>query len=206
MTELFHKKFENYIVREYYNYSQLPEQVETEDIFGTIPVKMYVPYGGEFKVKRLYHGKELFDENKKNLLYSLAHRRITVVVTKNEEKISLKYFLFQNNRRVGEKFYRIATCMRFITYNIKKNLIYYGTLEGYHKKRKFKRRIKCYSFDNNILSSAINGINGWYEHVFESGPINRVNLRLGQDAVKCFVKEITNSTEDSSLDKFLLQK
>jgi hypothetical protein len=185
MTELFHKKYENYIVREYFDHSMIPEPVETEDIFGFHSVKMHVPYNGEFKVKRLYHGKELFDENKKNLLYSLAHRRITVVVTKNEEKISLKYFLFQNNRRVGEKFYRIATCMRFITYNIKKNLIYYGTLEGYHKKRKFKRRIKCYSFDNNILSSAINGINGWYEHVFESGPINRVNLRLGQDAVKC---------------------
>ena len=99
MTELFHKKFENHIVREYYDYSQLPEQVDTEDdIFGTIPIKMYVPHGGEFKVKRLYHGKELFDENKKNLLYSLAHRRITVVVTKNEEKVSLKYFLFSIQR------------------------------------------------------------------------------------------------------------
>ena len=207
MTELFYKKFDNYIVRECFDHSILPEPVETEDIFGMCyPIKMYVPSNGEFKVKRLYHGKEVFDENKKNLLFSLFHRRITVVVARNEEKVTLKYFLFQNNRRVGEKFYRIATCMRFITYNIKKNLIYYGTLEGYHKKRKFKKTIKCYRFDNNLLAGAINGINSWYEHVFDTSPLNRINLRLGQDAVECFIKEITNSTEPTALDKFVLEK
>ena len=89
MTEVYCKKFDVYEAREHESFSVIPDNPNETDDFGT-PIKfMYVPYNGEFKLKRVYTGKEHFDENKKNLLFSLSHRRLTIAIKKSDEKVKI---------------------------------------------------------------------------------------------------------------------
>ena len=156
---------------------------------------MYVPYNGEFKLKRVYTGKEHFDENKKNLLFSLSHRRLTIAIKKSDEKVTLKLFLYNCNKRVAEKFYRIKTSMKYISYNVKNNRVYVGGIEDYHKKRKFRKSVKSSSFAVDFVTQHAFIINNWFSHVFETSK-NMLDYNLGIDAINNFLKALPFEIDD----------
>lgn len=211
MTEVYCKKFNNYTAREYESFSVVPERSQSEDdIFGHPMAYKLVPYNGEFTLKRVYNGKEYFDENKKNTLFSLAHRRLTVAVVKSEEKVVLKLFLYQCDRRVSEKFYRIKTSMKYISYNLKNNRVYVGGIEDYHKKRKFRKSVKSSSFAVNFMSQYIHIINNWLTHIYDAP--NALDYNLGMEVVNNFLKALPFEVDDkltcpsSKLHKMVLSK
>ena len=66
-------------------------------------------------------------------------QRSSLYVQKNEDKISIKFFVYSKTRLAGKKFFKKKTICHFITYNFKQNSLYTGFIENYHLKRKFKK-------------------------------------------------------------------
>ncbi|NBV10829.1 MAG: hypothetical protein EBS04_05125, partial [Chitinophagia bacterium] len=58
-----------------------------------------------------------------------------IVLEKDGDKISLKIFITNKWREVGRVWFKKTTALHFLTYNIKTNDFYDGTLINYHKKR-----------------------------------------------------------------------
>ena len=59
----------------------------------------------EYDVLNRSFGDESYDENKKNILARVTFDKIRLVVTKTDEKVSLKYFTYNLNKNVGVKFF-----------------------------------------------------------------------------------------------------
>ena len=57
---------------------------------------------------------------------------------KNEDKVSLKIFRYIRDKRVASKFHIVNTSCRYITFNKKRNALYVGKIDNYHKKTKSK--------------------------------------------------------------------
>ena len=89
----------------------------------------------EYDVLNRSFGDESYDENKKNILARIFFDKIRLVVTKTDEKVSLKYFTYNLNKNVGVKFFTKNTTCQYITYNFKTNSKYTGTITNYHKKK-----------------------------------------------------------------------
>jgi hypothetical protein len=89
----------------------------------------------EFDILSICSKSESYDENKKNILATVFFEKIRVVVTKTEDKVSLKYFTYNLTKNVGVKFFIKQTTCQFITYNLKTNSKYTGVLTNYHKKK-----------------------------------------------------------------------
>ena len=115
----------------------------------------------EYDVLNRNFGDETYNENKKNILARVTFDKIRVVVTKTEDKVSLKYFTYNLNKNVGVKFFTKNTTCQYITYNFKTNSKYTGTITNYHKKKcgksfsKNKWNHKSLKLFSNIISSAL---------------------------------------------------
>ena len=104
--------------------------------------------GSEWKFKEEYRTENAFLENYGNPVASVRLKKFVLVLEKSEDKISLKYFTYVNQRNVGNKWFVKATCLTYATYNIKTNCFYYGVSNNYHKKRKVGGR----TFSKNVFS------------------------------------------------------
>lgn len=98
-----------------------------------------------------YHDEKKTDEktlknNYNNLLCSINSRRCIIVVEKNEKKIAIKIFRNHFNRVVGQKFFRKETQLTFLTYRYDDGALFYGEMFNYHKKRKFHKSVRRFTF------------------------------------------------------------
>jgi hypothetical protein len=127
----------------------------------------------EYDVLSRSFGDETYNENKKNILARVTFDKIRLVVTKTDEKVSLKYFTYNLNKNVGVKFFTKSTTCHYITYNFKTNSKYTGTITNYHKKKCGKslsknkwvqKSLKLYSIlISSTLKHKLDNFNELYE-------------------------------------------
>ena len=198
MTELLSKRFETFVSLENHDYNLIKK---ADDFFENYSLGYpNGSYEANFTLKQKHTSKEVFDENFKNPLYNLHHRRITGVVAKDENRVTLKFFLYSRNRRPNEKFVRITTHCAYMTYNFKKNCLYTGTLNGYHKKRKVKKSVKIVSFVNDIVNDLLGKYVSWFHFVFETLP-EKTTVKNGfYDLLGMFIDNIPGVVYDT--DKY----
>jgi len=125
--DLYKKVFEVFKSTEHYDFNEIKweEEKQEDDIF-LRPVLDKHSYGkiGTFLKKQVYTGEEHFVKQITNPLYYLSHRRLTIVVTKKDGKVTLKYFVYHRIKDVGKTYYKVGTSCHYYTYNYKKNLLY----------------------------------------------------------------------------------
>lgn len=93
----------------------------------------------DFDYDKTLLDEESYVENYNNLCSDLMFQRSSLYVQKNEDKISIKFFVYSKTRLAGKKFFKKKTICHFITYNFKQNSLYTGFIQNYHLKRKFKK-------------------------------------------------------------------
>jgi hypothetical protein len=86
--------------------------------------------------------EKTFVENFANPLASVSRHNKLIVLEKDGDKISLKIFITNKWREVGRVWFKKTTALHFLTYNIKTNDFYDGTLINYHKKRAFSKKLR----------------------------------------------------------------
>ena len=94
---------------------------------------------GDFLYDRASDTMDDFLENYGNPLCGIYRVNNLLVVERNDDKVSIKLYGKTYLRKVGEKFFRKTTIMYFVTYKISTGDIYYGTITGYHLKKKSKK-------------------------------------------------------------------
>ena len=94
---------------------------------------------GDFLYDRASDTMDDFLENYGNPLCGIYRVNNLLVVERNDDKVSIKLYGKTYLRKVGEKFFRKTSIMYFVTYKISTGDIYYGTITGYHLKKKSKK-------------------------------------------------------------------
>jgi len=211
MQDLYVKKFESFKTVEYLDFNVIEDNKQEEDdgflsIFGNNRLRT------SWTEKSTNLSKEYFELNKKNTLCGLTHKRFSIFVVKNDDKITLKYFMYTRTKRVGEVFYRITTNCSYISYNVKRNCLYVGKINNFHKKKKVKKNIKVHTFERDIITDTMLVINLWFSHIFEDYPEKKINNNLGHEAVKEFLDNIpgieyyTDKISSQTIYKTILSK
>ena len=211
MQEVYSNKFETFQTIDFFDFNVLEHkekenEIDVFDIFGNTRLRT------SWAEKSTNLTKEYFELNKKNTLCTLTHKRLSIFVVKNEDKVTLKYFMYSRTKRVGEVFYRVSTTCHYVSYNVKRNCLYVGKIINFHKKRKALKHVKIHTFDRDIVTDTITIINLWYNHVFEDRPERKINNIFGHNAVKEFLANIpgvqyhTNKISSQTIYKTILTK
>lgn len=156
MSDIYKYVKTNYTIKEFYNYSELPEYNKLElnegfdDLFGVEQIPI-CKQPKEWKIKQTYSSENDFVKHYGNPLCSLFMVRYTIVVKKTDDKVSIKLFSYQRERLVGKKFFKVRTEVKFLTFNNKTSSLYVGNLINYHKKRKFTKSIRKNFFSENPI-------------------------------------------------------
>lgn len=114
---------------------------------------------GVFSFLTEFKGEENYVENFANKLASVRFESIIVVVEKYDDKVSLKFFTKVKRRSVGTFYFSEKKNVNYVTYNLKTNDIYVGSIEGYQRKVRAVKRISKNPYKNiNHLIHAIQSI------------------------------------------------
>jgi hypothetical protein len=125
-----YKKYQTVFYREYNELDDNPNEQES-DVFYS---KTY--HNGEiWKQQKFSITEEDFVKNYGNPACSVFCEVYTVVLEKDEDKVSIKIFANAKSRTNGVVYFRKGTQMQYLTYNLKTGDIYSGTVNNYHKKR-----------------------------------------------------------------------
>ncbi|MEY4571453.1 MAG: hypothetical protein RLZ10_664, partial [Bacteroidota bacterium] len=147
MTDLYNYVVTNYYTAEFLDHCFLPEVKDNEDdIFTT------KSYYSPWVVKQEYNSENEFVKHYGNPLAMVKMSRRTIVVTKKDNKVSIKVFEYDRIRRAGKKFFKVQTNVSYITFNTLTNNLYTGSITNYHKKRKFTKRVRQNSFYEDPIS------------------------------------------------------
>jgi hypothetical protein len=182
METIFEFKNSQYKTFQYENFCQIPDEIIDDSgkktkyynktPTYTRPNEIWVPKND------CIYGEEEFVKNYANQFASVFLNRIKVIVTKEDDKVSVKYYVYNLYRNVSKRFFKKETRMRYITYNFKTNSLYDGFIVNYHKKKKFTKKVRKNSFWNYPLegligeiSSGINSINNGSFDLINKGQI-----------------------------------
>lgn len=143
MELLYKRVFENYITSKPRQGSVI--DVMDDELFGSIKLEPLV----------YSYDKEIYEENLKNYDATVINERVTLVVEKDERKVSLKVYFYSNSRRAGKKFYKKIRSLRYLTYNLKTKNFYNGGVGKLQNKRKKIKSVRVNSFVNANLYSFI---------------------------------------------------
>jgi hypothetical protein len=150
--------------------------------------------------------EEEFVKNFANPLANVYRVKHLIVVEKEENKLSLKFFVNQKLRKVGKSWFKTNKDVYYVTVNTKTGDVYNGSLLGYQKKKKFVRHIQKNFFLNNPLSSFRIKIKNYLSNT------DPMNLLDTFEAIRIFVCnldgnfDITNSDFNKRLFKFYLER
>lgn len=85
--------------------------------------------------------KEEYLKNYGNKLWSIDHRRTTIILENNDDKVSLKFYLYHRHRNEGQSYFTITNSVEFLTYNKKTKITYVGVKQN-------KKNLKSYVRSN----------------------------------------------------------
>jgi hypothetical protein len=127
-----------------------------------------------------------FVDNYGNPLSEVNHNYQLIVITSDENKVSLKLFSGSRYRRSFTNYFRKSTLCQFITMSKKTGDLYTGRLVNYHKKRKVKKTFSKNNFSNDDFLSIYSCLKS------NSNPpeIISKNQELYQQMIYVFFKEL----------------
>jgi hypothetical protein len=213
MEVLFKKQFEIFRTNFHQEYNDVPVKkkfinVSDDGMFGDVllwDAENYAtssatekyPY---FKYLRCEDTKESFEKNYGNPMTTVELHRLTLVVEKNEDKVSMKLFSFNKQRNHGKPYFKKDSSLWFITYKFKTNELYSGKLINGFKKRKYSSRVR----KNYFAQKPFEVIRMLFHNHYSSYKKN-FNLDDNSDkdittnAINFFLKEIPNLTLNNDL-------
>jgi len=157
-----------------------------------------------FKHKETSTTQEDFEKNYGNPMCGVALSRLTVVVEKNEDKVSMKIFIYQKHRSPGKVYFVKASRMNFITYKFSTNDLYCGNLINSFKKRRYSKSVKR----NYFISKPVNSFAITLQNqltIFKNNNVNYNSVDIMTEVIKVFSNQIPNFSNDFqySLDENL---
>jgi len=189
MEELFKFRHDRYIVTEHDSYCKLED--DTDEILGIkIDKSTYKNY---FQFKTEHSNEESYLKNYANPLCSVYHTRVSVIVTKTDDKTCIKLFRYHRNRNVGKKYFKVQTDVTYLTYNFKTNSLYYGGITNYHLKRKFRKKVSRNSFNTDPVNRMKSLINSELSNILNRNPELLINK--GETVQKIFSTFFNSSLE-----------
>ena len=186
-------KYMELLFKEVFNKYQVNKFESSNSVSKEIITPMYTSIG------RWSHDTTLEDElsfveNYGNPCCSLGHDRHTIVVEKNEKKITIKIFTLHRGRRLTKKFFRVETSINFITYRIKDGAVFYGFVNNYHKKRNNRKVLRRFTFgQKDIINEFSRKVRDVYDNY--KGLSNRDITKELTTPLDLFINEVTNSEE-----------
>ena len=141
-----------------------------------------------------------------NPLARVLKSYLMILVERDGDKVSMKVFNGFRERRVGNKWFKVARSVDYITVNTKTGDVYSGFLHNYQNKKKVRKKLNKNFFLNEPISQVMYTIRdkGWsYSHN---------SSEIANDAVSKFMYEIDGREEpydfnfENRLFKFYLDK
>lgn len=208
---LYKKEIRSYYNIQYRNYNPIDELEE-----GFINNSLLTHT--DFKKHPIYYPistsstQECFLENYGNPLYQITEQLHLIVVEKYGDKISLKLFLNNRQRKVGKPWFKINKSMRYVTVNIKTGDVYNGSIMNYHLKRKYRKNIRRNCFYNHILNQMKHDITSALGGVTIGEEENREKTDIINEIFTIFTSQFSKHSDldylsfDDRLFKFYLDK
>jgi hypothetical protein len=190
--EIFKVQYARYYNEEYFDSLNLDE-VYPDEINNSIDKKG--KHRGIFRRKSYNTLEETYTTNYGNPQYSVLKEHFMVVVERDEDKVSLKYFIGSRKRRVGASWFKVQKSMHFITVNLKTGDIYNGSLINYQKK-KCSKRIRR----NMFIGDPLNSMKSTIKHVIDGFKVEVDSYAVTIDALSKFLFEIDQRQDFGDLN------
>jgi hypothetical protein len=192
MTEIFKVQYAKYFNEEYFDFINLDE-VHQEEIDNSVDRKG--KSRGIFRRKGFNDLEETYITNYGNPLYTVTKEHLMVVVERDENKVSLKYFIGYKQRRVGKSWFKITKNMHFITVNLKTGDIYNGALINYQKKKCSKRLRR-----NTFINDPLNVMKSHIKHLIDSFKVEGDSYGVTIEALSKFMFEVDQRQDFGDLN------
>lgn len=142
-------------------------------------------------------------ENYANPLSEVRHDYLLLVISSDDNKVSVKLFRGSRYRKAFTTYFRKTTLCQYITVSKKTGDMYTGKILNYHKKRKFSKTFQKNKFATNQFLSIDSSIKGMLnpEHLIEQG-------ELYHQMIYIFLKELGiqySGSENFTVNKELLK-
>ena len=206
MADIYKFTHSIYTTNMFKNYNEYNENLETEEfsvenednLFGMPVVKtrdseMYSSKHPKWTFDKSLYTEEDFVENYGNPMASVNIYRPTVVVTKDDKKVAIKFFEYQRTRMRGKPYFRVSTKVKYITFNYITHSLYSGHIINYHKKRKFTKRVKRNCFYDGSLNGMLGVLSNMVRFVLEKTPELLINNTVVNDVITHFIDNIPNT-------------
>lgn len=206
MADIYKFTHSIYTTNMFKNYNEYNENleteefsVETEDNLFDMPVlkmrdgEMYSSKHPKWTFDKSLYTEEDFVENYGNPMASVNIYRPTVVVTKDDKKVAIKFFEYQRTRIQGKPYFRVSTKVKYITFNYITHSLYSGHIINYHKKRKFTKRVKRNCFYDGSLNQMLGALSDMVRFVLEKTPELLINNTVVNDVITHFIDNIPNT-------------
>jgi hypothetical protein len=206
MADIYKFTHSIYTTNMFKNYNEYNENleteefsVETEDNLFDMPVvktrdsEMYSSKHPKWTFDKSLYTEEDFVENYGNPMASVNIYRPTVVVTKDDKKVAIKFFEYQRTRMRGKPYFRVSTKVKYITFNYITHSLYSGHIINYHKKRKFTKRVKRNCFYDGSLNGMLGVLSNMVRFVLEKTPELLINNTVVNDVITHFIDNIPNT-------------
>jgi hypothetical protein len=156
METILKNVFKSYVSIENKNFCELKKHLAKSsdpfDPYHVIDSYKFRPHS-EWSYLKTHYDEKTFVENFGNPCFGVTRVIYTVVLEKNENKISLKVFSNVKSRSVGQIFFNKGTSVHFLTFNSKTGNLYSGHVVNHHKKRKFQKKLRCNCFYNSPVNT-----------------------------------------------------
>lgn len=143
--------------------------------------------------------KDKYEDNKNNLLTTVTIYDTIITVSKDENKVSIRYFFNTFTRQVGRKFFQKKTQFNFLTFNLNKKIIYTGKIDNYHKKRKFTKSLKQTPIHFHPIKTMMEILGSRLYWVFDKTTDRTKNRELIDNIIKSFFDSIPNVSNEGEL-------
>jgi hypothetical protein len=206
MADIYKFTHSIYTTNMFKNYNEYNENleteefsVETEDNLFDMPVvktrdsEMFSSKHPKWTFDKSLYTEEDFVENYGNPMASVNIYRPTVVVTKDDKKVAIKFFEYQRTRMRGKPYFRVSTKVKYITFNYITHSLYSGHIINYHKKRKFTKRVKRNCFYDGSLNGMLGVLSNMVRFVLEKTPELLINNTVVNDVITHFIDNIPNT-------------
>jgi hypothetical protein len=151
METVLKNVFKNYLAIQHKDFCELKKTIDDDGLFLIFDNRNFKEHS-QWNYLKTYNDEKTFVENFGNPSYSVSRTIQTLVIEKNDEKVSLKIFLNTKTRQAGKVFFNKGTAVHYLTYNIKTGNLYSGHIINHHKKRKFSKSVRC----NEFFKSPVN--------------------------------------------------
>lgn len=173
--EIYKKSFERYITTKYKDNTKiLPIDEHGADLYFNASEKHPL-----FQKEESFEGEEYYLKHLKDPMYSVQKEYVMIVVEKNEDKVSIKFFNGFMIRQGGKPWFKVEKHLDYISVNLKTGDVYNGSLRRFNKKTKCIKSIRRNCFYLEPLNSLKSKLKN-YLTIFTDTAFNEVSTAFSE--------------------------